>query len=288
MKRQILRIIWVIIIITSFQNANSQVIKGYVASGTNLSQVDGDQAFGFHKFGLNVGLGVDVKISNLFSATLEANYNQKGARRYLFSQGYTLQCNYAEVPIMFNITDDFIRFGVGFSFSSLVGQTKEYEPRHGLPPDHAFIAIYNKTDDMMTYSDFLLQSQAEDKPLAYMNEVVAPWNDANDGFTKNNFNIIADLTFPIWKRLKGNVRYSYSLNPIRKVDYYLYGGVNFDNSKTDYDIYPDGNYADNDFFECFTRKEYHNCISFRLIYYFNEKQVEENKAKELMRQGELQ
>jgi len=67
--------------------------------------------------------------------------------------------------------------------------------------------------------------------------------------TKNDFNIIADIRFRIWKHLKMNVQYSYSLFKIRS-RYFN----------------PDPGRVDG-----WARNQYNNTISIRLLYYFNEK-----------------
>ena len=290
MKIKRLKIILIVpILIISMYNTQAQIVKGYAAIGNNLAQVDGDEAYGFYKFGLNTGIGAEVQLSKLFSASIEANFNQKGARKYLFNDGYKLNINYVEIPVMFYVTDGTIKFGVGVSYSVPVSNTYEYDPRvrNDTTDNNSFIAIYNKTDNITSYSDFRQTCSEDNKAAAYYRDVVQPWNHDNNKFSSNNFSIIADLSFKIWKNFKGDIRYSYSLKKIRTVDYYFYQGINFDNSNTNYDIYSDGDYANKDFFECFQRKEYHNCLTFRLLYYFNEKQVEKNKELQESSGGEL-
>jgi hypothetical protein len=75
---------------------------------------------------------------------------------------------------------------------------------------------------------------------------VPPYSDTVE-FDKNDFNILLDLQFRIYQRLKFNVRYAYSLAPIRERDYQeFYTG------------------------EEWTRKQYNNLFTFRLVYIFNE------------------
>ena len=149
-----------LLILMSFNTLHAQIVKGYGALGTNLAQVDGDEAYGFYKFGLNVGLGAEVQFSELFSGSIEANFNQKGARKYMFYYGYNLRINYAEVPIMFHVTDNNkVKFGIGASYSRPVGTVYENDPRDGYGKDeygnlYSFFSIKDKTDEMTTYKQF--------------------------------------------------------------------------------------------------------------------------------------
>ena len=305
MKKRSLLLIFIILL--SLNTLHAQIVKGYGALGTNLAQVDGDEAYGFYKVGLNIGLGAEVKFSDLFSGSIEANFNQKGARKYMFYYGYNLRINYAEVPIMFHVTDNHnVKFGIGASYSRPVGTIYENDPRDGYGQDeygnlYSFFSIKNKTDDMTTYKQFrdandgLYDTEAYAEE--YYNQVVLPWNAANNKFAKNNFSLMAEITFPIWRQIKGNIRYSYTITTIRKIDYYFYNGINFDNTDTKYELYDDGGFSETpggqyykDYFEAFSRNEHHNCLMFRLLYYFNEKQADKNKeaekaAKEKMNYG---
>ncbi|MCF8331934.1 MAG: hypothetical protein K9H84_05735, partial [Bacteroidales bacterium] len=62
-------------------SAYAQVIKGAAILGTNLSQVDGDEIYGFHKFGLNVGASAIIPIDDRWSVSLETLYSEKGSFR---------------------------------------------------------------------------------------------------------------------------------------------------------------------------------------------------------------
>ncbi|MEZ5082305.1 MAG: outer membrane beta-barrel protein [Bacteroidales bacterium] len=121
-----------------------QRIQGAVIAGMNLSQVDGDEVYGYKKVGLNTGLGALLPIKKRFLLTMEILYNQKGAYerdQYIrFDQDtsgkiieitgkYQLKLDYLEVPILFLYNDrDIITAGAGFSYGRLVS-VKEYE--HG-------------------------------------------------------------------------------------------------------------------------------------------------------------
>jgi len=206
-------------VISSFTTTQAQRIQGAVIGGFNLAQVDGDEIYGFNKFGANLGLGAIIPFKEHFNVSLEILFNQKGSyqgKQYEssdsagveFNGKYNLTMNYLEVPLLFLYNDkDIITAGLGFSYGRMVS-IKEYE--HG--------------------------RRIETTTL-------------NDGpYSRDDFNILADVRFRIYKKMKLNVRYAYSLAKIRTRDFY--------------DLR--GNYQ-------VTRKQYNNLVSLRIIYMFNEK-----------------
>jgi len=205
--------------IFSIGNLSAQVFLGAVMGGMNMSQVDGDEVYGYHRFGGTLGAAAILPINN-FDLTLETNFVQKGAyQKAIYDSDsitgeYSLRLNYVEIPLMVHYTDkNFISAGIGFSFARLV-QAKEIE--HG------------------GYQD------------PYMDTVP---------FDNNEWNFLADVQIRVWKRLKFNVRFSYSLFPIREREYHP-------------------SWSD----ESWTRKQYNNLWTFRLVYVFNEANYERIKS----------
>jgi len=171
-----------------------QRIKGQIIAGMNLSQVDGDEVYGFHKAGLNAGLGAILPLGKNFSFTIETLFNQKGSyqgeqyedtvtnpstgNKELWTGEYKLKLDYLEVPVLFHYTDkEIITAGIGFSYGRLVN-VKEYE--HG--------------------------RQVETTTL-------------NGGpYDRNDYDVLVDLNFRVHKkipRFKMNIRYAYSMSKIR-------------------------------------------------------------------------
>jgi hypothetical protein len=193
----------------------SQIIKGAVMAGMNLSQVDGDEIYGFHKFGLNIGASAIVPVANKWEASIETIFTQKGSYQKphyddSLTGEYKLKLNYLEVPVLFHYNDkNRVAFGVGLSWGRLVG-VEEYE--HG--------------------------RRVETTNL-------------NGPYDKNDFNVLLDVRFKIYKRLKFNVRYAYSIDKIRT-------RVFTPPYSTD----------------SWTRDQYNNFWTFRLVYIFNEEQSE--------------
>ena len=177
-----------------------QRIRGEIIAGMNLSQVDGDEIYGFHKVGMNLGLGAMVPLGKNFSFTIETLFNQKGSyqgKQYedelidtatgqviaVYNGMYRLKLDYLEVPFLIQYTDkNIITAGLGFSYGRLVN-IKEYE------------------HDTLNLKTTL-----------------------NSGvYDKNDFNILGDIQLRIHKnipRWKLNIRYAYSLRKIRTRDFY--------------------------------------------------------------------
>ena len=181
------------------ERAFGQRIKAEVIAGMNLSQVDGDLAYGFYKAGINAGLGAIVPIGKNFSFSLETLYNQKGAYQgpfyadtnslgNLLTGMYKLNIDYLEVPVMVQYTDkDIIGAGLGVSYGRMV-RVKEYE-----------------------------------------HDTLNRFTTLNSGvYNHDDFNVIFDVRFRIHKklpRLKFNARYAYSIAKIRTRDFYTKSGV---------------------------------------------------------------
>ena len=223
MPKKIIFLFVIILFAGGVLELQSQVIKGEAIFGMNLTQVDGDEVFGFKKIGLNVGAGVMIPIGGNWDVSLEAIYSQKGANQRAqwadstHNGAYRLNLNYAEVPVLVMYTDkEFISAGAGFAWGRLVG-VKEWE--HGK----------------------LVESTT-----------------VNSGvYSKNDFSILVEARIRIYKQLKFNLRYQYSLVKIRTRD--------FGNTNTGF----------------WTRDQFNNVISFRLIWVFNEEQSKRIRDEEL-------
>jgi len=160
----------------------AQAFQGAVAVGSNLTQVDGDEVFGFKKFGLNASAMAIMPFKDKWSISLEASFSQKGSYQkyppeYLANQilpYYNLRLNYAEIPVILHFTDKgFLTFGLGFSYGRLVG-VKEIE--------------WGKQTALTLFSG---------------------------DYSRDDYNIIFDVMAPIYKRLYFDFRYAYSITKIR-------------------------------------------------------------------------
>lgn len=199
---------------------HAQAFLGAVAVGGNLTQVDGDEVYGFNKFGFNVGVSTIYPLNKRWSLSVEASYSQKGAVQENPPDAnptkslpyYDLRLNYLEVPFFVYFSDkEFLTIGAGFSWGRLVG-IKEIE--------------WGEVKHSST---------------------------TNNPYAKDDFNAILNVRIPIYKRLKIDFRYAYSLAKIRTRTYSNIAG------------------------DTWSRDQYNNIITLRLVYIFNEKIKEKVK-----------
>lgn len=210
------RVVWLLFFLFVMVIAEAQIIKGFVAGGLNMSQVDGDEAYGYKMPGLNVGVGAMVPFRTNWDLSLETSFTQKGANQkaqYIqdsLNGAYKLRLNYLEIPLLIHYTDkDFITVGTGFSWASLI-TANEWE--HGKQTD----------------------------------------TDAGNGVYKPyDVNVLIDLKMRIYRKLKFNFRYAYSMTKIRTRDFTTLGNTT-----------------------PWRRHQYNNNLTFRLVYIFNEQQSE--------------
>jgi len=224
MQKRIIFSLTILFIFSAF-SLNAQIIQGEVIGGVNFSKVEGDRVnngmFKFNKPGLQLGLGAIIPVGNNFSTSFELLFNQKGAYK---------------------------KYG---------------EPDSARPMYHT----------RLNYAEIPLLFQYTDKGIytfglgvSYSRLIGAKWvvngrtlsNNINDGyFTKNNFDWIADFKFRIYKQLKLDIRYAYSLKSISTGKKLLttIGGVSQDANQRN------------------------SMISFRLIWVFNEEQSAANLKK---------
>ena len=251
---------------------HAQIIKGEVFVGGNATQVDGDECFGFKKFGVHAGAGALIPLTNWMDVGLEVLFNQKGAYKRnaitsnsTFPYAYNLRLNYAEIPVMIYLTDkDAVSVGLGVSYGRLVGLT---ELKDGEPFDYEGVGIgvgdgqlhWREESDLLpdighiTSIDELNEIVVKQYPNAtYISEVVANSNT----YRPHDFNICADLRFRIWEGFHAELRYQYSLRPIRYRMFYEDVNLVLANQ---------------------IRTQYNNSITLRVVYLFNEHRSKANK-----------
>ncbi|NQV01026.1 MAG: outer membrane beta-barrel protein, partial [Bacteroidia bacterium] len=109
----------------------SQRFLGAVSAGINLSQVDGDEVYGFKKVGFNGGPSIIVPFGKdgKWTVSLELLFSMNGAyqkggtdtvapdtNQPASYYGYKLNLNYIQIPLMFHFTDKkIIAGGLGFA-----------------------------------------------------------------------------------------------------------------------------------------------------------------------------
>jgi len=234
---------------------SAQRFIGGVAAGINFTQVDGDEVFGYHKVGCNGGPYVKLMLDEKqrFSVTMELLYTQKGAaKRYPVPNGisvargdtalidpnypeedmkffYKLRTDYLEIPLLVHYDDprSKVSIGIGVAWSRLV-YIKEIQH------DYRRIAL--------------------DTALSIRGARRLTTSVSSGRYYKNDWSIIADVKVPIYKGLKLNFRFQYSLAPFGKVrEFYSTNIVTTTPER---------------------RWPFHNSLTLRVVYSFNEKYTE--------------
>ncbi len=221
----------------------SQHILGAISAGINLSQVDGDQVYGYNKVGLNIGPSAIIPFgkNKQWSVTLELLFSQLGSRQknvnakadtvYLthpkYYDGYRLSLNYVQIPVIVHFTDKrFIAGGVGFLYGRLVG-VSEYED-------------YDDNRGFVRQDSTTLRGP----------------------YSLSDVEVLAEARVRVYQGLWFDVRYSYTMFPIRTREF-------------------QNQYFRNTFFN---RKQYNNVITIRLVYIF--KDILPDKYKKAKTQAE--
>lgn len=197
----------------------AQRFKGAIMGGMNICQVDGDEVYGYKRVGGTFGVAAILPIRN-FDITLETNYSQEGAKE---------KQQYEPTTINGNTYTGSYDLRLNYVQVPLVGH---YTDKERFTVGAGF-----------SYGRLVSFSEVEHSGN------IPPYSDTVE-FNKNDWDVIADLQVRIWKQLKFNVRFAYSMVPIRERSYYDI----FTQSKPDW-----------------TRKQYNNVLTFRLVWVFNEK-----------------
>ena len=180
-------------------HGNSQRILGAVSAGMNLSQVDGDEKYGFKKVGLNIGPSVIIPFgkNKKWSVTMELLFSQLGSRQkeqYTndsiadtttteYYDGYKLKLSYVQIPVMVHFKDkNIVAAGVGLLYGQLVG-AQEWED----------------------YNDLRGLFKTE--------------TNLRSPYSMSDLQVIADIRLRLYQKLWFNFRYSYSILPIRIRDF---------------------------------------------------------------------
>ena len=206
-----------IIFIFHFPFSNSvqaQRIHGFVSSGLTFSQIEGDELKGFRKYGYTGGVGALTAISDngRWGLSVEALFSQRGTYDNSGDPyAMTMTLNYVDIPLLLHYQDPYggMLFGAGLTYGRLV-------------------------------------SQPNGKILFNPNSMVPDTNDLT--FLRNDISATLDARFTLWKGLQLNIRWQYSILPIKR--------------EWHFDIFRQGRWISHDN-DCFN-----NTISLRLIYQF--------------------
>ncbi len=261
----------VMVLSASFGTLHGQIIKGEVFLGGNLSQVDGDQCYGYKKAGFSGGAGALIPITNFMDIGLEVLFNQKGAfKRDSISYGsdytgsYNLRLNYVEVPLMLYLIDkDKFSVGLGVSYGRLVGIKERINGiESGTGIGDGNLSWKNGYDgpDLGNIKDYDQLSSVFYKTQGFHDTIpISDWIANSTTYRHSDWGICADIRYRIYNGLHAELRYQYSLRPIRTRLFYLDPNENLIQPK-----HP-------------LRLQYNNQITLRIVYIFNEQRSKVNK-----------
>ena len=172
-------IIFLLIITTG---VNAQLFQGYALAGINLSKVEGDRInnnmLAFNKPGLNTGLGVALDVGHNFSASMEILFSQKGAYKKN-------------------------------------GEPDSLQPAYLISLNYAEIPLIIHYTDKEKYIFGTGFSYSRLLSLKWIVNGRTLSDKIQDGlYADNNIDWIADFRMNVWKGLKFNFRYAYSLKSI--------------------------------------------------------------------------
>ena len=269
MKLRNLLLIGAFLLSACFNPLSAQLFKGEVFGGLGMSQVDGDDCYGYRRFKGQAGAGVLLSPNDWLDVSLEILYNPKGAyKRDSISYSsykagsYDLKLNYVEVPLMVYFTDKYrYSIGIGAAYGRLVGFS---EKESGIETDTRIGDGKLRWKDGYSGEDLGYIRSFEDiennRALFYDTAGMFLLENSNS-YRKHDFSFCADVRVRIWKGLHAQLRYQYSIVPIRtRLLYEDAGGT----------------------IPCKVRLQYNNQISLRLTYIIGEDLTKLNKeiAKE--------
>ena len=250
----------------------AQIIKGEVFVGGIASQVDGDECFGFKKLGVHAGAGALIPVYNKSGVSLDVGlevlFNQKGAYKRdsithnsTFPYSYNLKLNYAEIPLMFYVTDkDRYSLGVGVSYGRVVYLD---EKQNGISTGIALgdgVLHWRENEEQMPDISRIDDINELDKVIRSAGipdtVLISSVIDNSHSYRAHDFSICADLRVRIWEGLHAELRYQYSLRPLRYRMFYEDKDLTLANQ---------------------IRTQYNNSVTLRLVYIFNEHRSKANK-----------
>jgi len=117
----------------SISTASAQRFSGTAIVGANVSQIDGDDLFGWDKIGINGGMRLGYGIADKTNLAIEFLYSQRGSSPSISSGSdfQSIDLKYIEIPLLIEYNDwyledgDYYKVGIegGFSYGNLFSVT---------------------------------------------------------------------------------------------------------------------------------------------------------------------
>jgi len=231
--------------------AHAQRFIGYVSAGANFSQIEGDDVHGFYKVGVNAGPGVMLPLGRKQNMSISAEllYVQKGSYcPYKFDPFDTAL--YA--PSMYTDVDRSVPFN---------GKVK-----CRIALDYIQIPVIFRYEDLRSGcfigAGFAWSRLVRAKEL--YNGFTRTTSITSGTYRTSDWNILVDAGIRLYKNLTLNVRWEYSLRPIRIMDY----NIGKYNASGDFEVT-----------NHWVGKMQNHVLSCRLTYFINEKFVRNTKTK---------
>lgn len=243
MKKYILHILFLALLLSSVTMAHGQRFIGFATAGVNMAQIEGDDVHGFRKIGANGGLGVALPLTRDHKWTISAEllYTQKGSRKHCLA-GY--------FDTIYYHPDMFLD----------VNRTIPFDPnmKCHISLDYVQIPLLAHYEDMQ--SGFKIGAGFAWGRLVRAKEIYNGFtrttNLRSGTYRTSDWSVILDVEARLYKNLSLNVRWEYSMVPIRKM-HYMTGRANSDGTFN------------------LTRDEiinmHNHVFTVRLSYFFNEK-----------------
>ena len=157
---------------------------GGLVLGGNFSQVDGDSYAGYHKVGLNAGGIVYIHLEEKLAASMEILFSQKGSRGHRVQES-GIQGTYIQ------------KYKINLNYAEVPIQLNYFDRRR------------SHFGGGLSYSQ-LITSKEE------INTYNGPVATDSFNFRKADLNLVLGGNVHIWNGFFVNLRFQYSLIPIRK------------------------------------------------------------------------
>ncbi len=229
----------------------AQRFVGYVAAGVNFSQIEGDDVHGFYKVGVNAGPGVMLPLNRKQTWTVSAEllYVQKGSFASFNKKPFDTTI-YA--PTMYEDIDRSVPFN---------GKVK-----CKMALDYIQVPVMFRYEDMR--SGCFIGAGFSWSRLVRAKEIYNGFTRTTSlttgTFKTNDWSVLAEAGVRLYKNLTLNVRWEYSIVPIRTMVFQT------GRSKSD------GTF---EITETRTNKLHNHVLSCRLVYFINEKFTRNTKVK---------
>lgn len=244
-------IVTIVLALALLAPAHAQRFIGYLAAGANFSQIEGDDVHGFYKVGVNAGPGVMLPLGRKQNMSISAEllFTQKGSR-----------CSYRRDP-----------------FDTLLYAPSMYEDVNRAIPfdstvkcrmslDYIQIPVIFRYEDMRSGcfigAGFAWSRLVRAKEI--YNGFTRTTSVTSGTFKTSDWTFLVDAGVRLYKNLSLNVRWEYSMVPIRNM-HYVIGRYNAEGG---FDVK-----------DQWVSKMHNHVLTCRLTYFINEKFTRNTKTK---------